>query len=125
MATAKIGRNDPCPCGSGKKYKQCHEPIDRARNDHIRLLRRAQDRLIAKLIEATQGEEMLPVFGDALANYWDGRYTMADLGELDDKEDHGADRFLTWVASISLAIRRSWARRSSRIWSLRARSIGS
>ncbi|HKB61115.1 MAG TPA: preprotein translocase subunit SecA [Gallionellaceae bacterium] len=22
--TAKIGRNDPCPCGSGKKYKQCH-----------------------------------------------------------------------------------------------------
>jgi preprotein translocase subunit SecA len=23
-AGAKIGRNDPCPCGSGKKYKQCH-----------------------------------------------------------------------------------------------------
>ena len=22
--TKKIGRNDPCPCGSGKKYKQCH-----------------------------------------------------------------------------------------------------
>ncbi|KFZ26657.1 MAG: Protein translocase subunit SecA [Candidatus Izimaplasma bacterium HR2] len=21
---SKIGRNDPCPCGSGKKYKQCH-----------------------------------------------------------------------------------------------------
>jgi preprotein translocase subunit SecA len=21
---AKIGRNDPCPCGSGKKYKKCH-----------------------------------------------------------------------------------------------------
>jgi preprotein translocase subunit SecA len=20
----KIGRNDPCPCGSGKKYKACH-----------------------------------------------------------------------------------------------------
>jgi preprotein translocase subunit SecA len=29
----KIGRNDPCPCGSGKKYKNCHgrpgaEPLD-------------------------------------------------------------------------------------------------
>jgi predicted HTH transcriptional regulator len=24
VADAKIGRNDPCPCGSGKKYKQCH-----------------------------------------------------------------------------------------------------
>ncbi|MGA1224907.1 MAG: SEC-C metal-binding domain-containing protein, partial [Phycisphaerales bacterium] len=19
-----VGRNDPCPCGSGKKYKHCH-----------------------------------------------------------------------------------------------------
>ncbi|MGH9535006.1 MAG: SEC-C metal-binding domain-containing protein, partial [Terriglobales bacterium] len=27
---AKVGRNDPCPCGSGKKYKRCHgatEPV--------------------------------------------------------------------------------------------------
>jgi preprotein translocase subunit SecA len=23
-AAPKIGRNDPCPCGSGKKYKNCH-----------------------------------------------------------------------------------------------------
>ena len=23
-AQEKVGRNDPCPCGSGKKYKQCH-----------------------------------------------------------------------------------------------------
>jgi len=21
---AKVGRNEPCPCGSGKKYKKCH-----------------------------------------------------------------------------------------------------
>jgi preprotein translocase subunit SecA len=21
---ATIGRNDPCPCGSGKKFKKCH-----------------------------------------------------------------------------------------------------
>jgi len=20
----KVGRNDPCPCGSGSKYKKCH-----------------------------------------------------------------------------------------------------
>jgi preprotein translocase subunit SecA len=24
----KVGRNDPCPCGSGKKYKQCHGKLD-------------------------------------------------------------------------------------------------
>lgn len=23
-SSAKVGRNEPCPCGSGKKYKQCH-----------------------------------------------------------------------------------------------------
>ena len=22
----KLGRNDPCPCGSGKKWKKCHYP---------------------------------------------------------------------------------------------------
>jgi uncharacterized protein YecA (UPF0149 family) len=22
-ASQKVGRNDPCPCGSGKKYKKC------------------------------------------------------------------------------------------------------
>ncbi len=25
---SKVGRNDPCPCGSGKKYKQCHGKLD-------------------------------------------------------------------------------------------------
>ena len=24
LASDKVGRNDPCPCGSGKKYKKCH-----------------------------------------------------------------------------------------------------
>ncbi|MBR5743320.1 MAG: SEC-C domain-containing protein, partial [Clostridia bacterium] len=28
-AAKKIGPNDPCPCGSGKKYKKCHYLIDR------------------------------------------------------------------------------------------------
>ena len=36
----KINRNDPCWCGSGKKYKQCHEAVDEkvaryAREGHI------------------------------------------------------------------------------------------
>ncbi len=25
--TKKVGRNDPCPCGSGKKYKKCHGKV--------------------------------------------------------------------------------------------------
>jgi preprotein translocase subunit SecA len=27
-AMPRVGRNDPCPCGSGKKYKKCHMPAD-------------------------------------------------------------------------------------------------
>jgi hypothetical protein len=33
---AKPGRNDLCPCGSGKKYKKCHESkTDAARSSRI------------------------------------------------------------------------------------------
>jgi tetratricopeptide (TPR) repeat protein len=28
LTSNKIGRNDPCPCGSGKKYKKCHGALD-------------------------------------------------------------------------------------------------
>ncbi|MXX53755.1 MAG: hypothetical protein F4Z35_07495 [Dehalococcoidia bacterium] len=24
VGSGKVGRNKPCPCGSGKKYKRCH-----------------------------------------------------------------------------------------------------
>ena len=27
-AERKVGRNEPCPCGSGKKYKQCHGKLE-------------------------------------------------------------------------------------------------
>ncbi len=27
-SSAKVGRNEPCPCGSGKKYKQCHGKLN-------------------------------------------------------------------------------------------------
>jgi uncharacterized protein YecA (UPF0149 family) len=28
VAESKVGRNEPCPCGSGKKYKKCHGGIE-------------------------------------------------------------------------------------------------
>ena len=27
----KVGRNEPCPCGSGKKYKHCHGALSKRR----------------------------------------------------------------------------------------------
>lgn len=29
---SQIGRNDPCPCGSGLKYKKCHQRKSRLQN---------------------------------------------------------------------------------------------
>jgi hypothetical protein len=38
---AKVGRNEPCPCGSGKKYKDCHESEGSA---FLQKLAREEDR---------------------------------------------------------------------------------
>jgi SEC-C motif len=36
MTTDTLGRNDPCHCGSGRKYKQCHLDKDEAAAREIR-----------------------------------------------------------------------------------------
>jgi len=41
---AKIGRNDPCPCGSGKKYKRCHRLQERQENIPTQILRETMAR---------------------------------------------------------------------------------
>jgi len=37
----KVGRNEACPCGSGKKYKDCHESAGSA---YLEKLARQQDK---------------------------------------------------------------------------------
>jgi tetratricopeptide (TPR) repeat protein len=46
---AKIGRNDPCPCGSGKKYKECCQTAELAQSaERARAARLAQaERVLA------------------------------------------------------------------------------
>jgi len=39
----KTGRNDPCPCGSGKKYKHCCMSVSRAVNDELKGLLSGQE----------------------------------------------------------------------------------
>ena len=36
QAPPGVGRNDPCPCGSGKKYKQCHGKLEGAAQPFVR-----------------------------------------------------------------------------------------
>ena len=47
----KIGRNDPCPCGSGKKYKNCCMGKDIADDSLWRKLRQINDKLVKRFME--------------------------------------------------------------------------
>jgi hypothetical protein len=44
------GRNDPCPCGSGRKYKQCCLQSNDVLDFHWRQLRAAEGRLVPELL---------------------------------------------------------------------------
>ena len=46
---AKVGRNDPCPCGSEKKYKDCHEKQGSAYLE--KLAQQAEDERVKKIRE--------------------------------------------------------------------------
>jgi hypothetical protein len=41
----KVGRNDPCPCGSGKKYKKCCEEKQRHKKFNAALISPAEPKL--------------------------------------------------------------------------------
>jgi uncharacterized protein YchJ len=47
VGVTKIGRNDPCPCGSGKKYKRCCKPLRGGLDSET--LARIQHQLSAKI----------------------------------------------------------------------------
>jgi hypothetical protein len=41
----QVGRNDPCPCGSGKKYKKYEKPFYVARPDEDAVVQKLSRRL--------------------------------------------------------------------------------
>jgi hypothetical protein len=92
----KVGRNDLCPCGSGKKYKHCHLPIEEAAQAEQLRLRRSVDTLMPKIADAAQAHpEAIP---EAFQRFWNGKYTVDQMAELDELEGRGAERFMTWFA---------------------------
>ena len=53
----KVGRNDPCPCGGGKKYKDCHEKEGEA---YLRKLARIRDAAHLREVRARLKAEGVP-----------------------------------------------------------------
>ena len=87
-----IGRNDPCPCGSGKKYKKCCGAANVDTSDsiytRIRRLDGESANLLLKFAKQTCGE-------DALEDAWE-EFHFSD-GTPFDTSDPEFDFFLRWL----------------------------
>jgi tetratricopeptide (TPR) repeat protein len=118
-STAKAGRNDPCPCGSGKKYKTCC--LDTARvspagvaDDVPTLLRRAFEAVARRDMEGT-----LRGFRAVLAVQPDNPEALAGLGQAlcwEERRREGLD-YLRRAARL-LYREAEWTRDARRILEL-------
>jgi len=91
---AKIGRNDPCPCGSGQKYKRCCLPRDEA----AATARAAADRAAALAREAVPSgpAASVEIVGeddglDGLDEASNRPIDLIDAGRLDEAEQAAHD----------------------------------
>ena len=79
---SKIGRNDPCPCGSGKKYKHCCLRKETTGKSEAMSRDRAWDTMIDKLLDFSRR----PQFGQELASafdiFWNKVYTIEQVNDL-------------------------------------------
>jgi hypothetical protein len=90
---SKPGRNDPCYCGSGKKYKQCHLREDQAVERELRAQVDAARFLRLDLPGFAREERFAADFDRALPYYWNNYYDASNAGEMSEFE---ALRFLDW-----------------------------
>lgn len=90
---ARLGRNDPCPCGSGKKYKNCCLKKDRAKRIRESAWRREEQVTLDKLIAFAQRPAFRAQIVVAFNLFWNGNYGVEGWNALDNDEN---GRFLDW-----------------------------
>ncbi len=85
---ATIGRNDPCPCGSGHKYKRCCGP----RDDAAAAARAAADRAAALARPTPRFAPAMAIEGeDGLDDASNGVMVLIKAGRLDEAEHAAQD----------------------------------
>ncbi len=92
---AKPKRNDPCPCGSGKKYKNCCLTKDRSQRIRESAWRREEQVTLDKLIAFSQRPEFQPQLLVAFNLFWNGAYGVEAFNSLERDE---IGRFFDWYA---------------------------
>jgi len=87
------GRNDPCYCGSGKKYKHCHEAADKAAQAELHAWDNARQALTRDVIAFAREKRFAQSFADGLQLFWNGHYTIETADGMDEDETL---RFFDW-----------------------------
>ncbi len=90
---SKIGRNDPCHCGSGKKYKSCHLKIEQEQAAEERAWEGAARFLRRDLIAFAREERFAQSFADGIALFFNNYHTIETAHEMSEPESL---RFFDW-----------------------------
>jgi hypothetical protein len=90
---SKPGRNDPCYCGSEKKYKNCHMAADKAADQDKRKIEEAGKWLRQDFMKYARDERFAEPLAYALPFYWNNYYTIENAEEMSMNE---ALRFFDW-----------------------------
>jgi hypothetical protein len=91
----EIRRNDPCYCGSGNKYKQCHLKIEQAEAKEERAWETAARFLRRDLIAFAREERFAVSFGAGVALFFNNLYTIETAHEMSEPETL---RFFDWFS---------------------------
>jgi hypothetical protein len=89
----KIGRNDPCHCGSGKKYKQCHLKIEQAQAREDLAWESAARFIRRDLIAFAREERFAESFAAGVALFFNEYYTIDTAQQMSEPESL---RFFDW-----------------------------
>ncbi len=91
----KIGRNDPCHCGSGKKYKQCHLKTEQAQAREDLAWESAARFIRRDLIAFAREEQFAESFAAGVALFFNEYYTVDTAQQMSEPESL---RFFDWFA---------------------------
>jgi hypothetical protein len=91
----KTGRNDPCPCGSGKKYKHCCLRSETAGKSDAMGRDRAWDTIVEKLLDFSREDRFRKDLQAAFDLFWNRSYTIEQVNELAPAQ---IMNFLDWYA---------------------------
>jgi hypothetical protein len=87
------GRNDPCYCGSGKKYKHCHEAADKAAQAEAHAWDVARQKLTRDVIAFAREPRFAQSFAEGIKLFWNGHYTVETADGMSEDESL---RFFDW-----------------------------